>query len=174
MIFRTRFGFTLIELVLVVFLVGILAASVLPKLDIVNSGYNEITYRDRLISLLRLQQNRAMQQTNSTCHLVRLAGNAFGIPFKNNAISCESDAVILDDYEELTSHETGHYGLSLVERDNGVIFSGLDVYFNNLGCPVTTAGSACGSVDYLIQIVGQDTYQVCIESQGYIHVGACN
>jgi MSHA pilin protein MshC len=66
-------GFTLIELITVIIIIGILAASVVPKFFSSN-GYEEYTYRSETIALLRAVQLRAMQQKDLTnsCHTITI------------------------------------------------------------------------------------------------------
>jgi MSHA pilin protein MshC len=67
---KLKRGFTTIELVTVIIIVAILAVNVLPHFD-GTASYEAHTHRAQLISALRLTQQRAMQQTNTTygyCH----------------------------------------------------------------------------------------------------------
>ena len=52
-------GFTLIELVIVIILTGILAATAIPKF-IDSDGFEAQTYRDQLLQLLKTVQQQAM------------------------------------------------------------------------------------------------------------------
>lgn len=73
-------GFTLIELIVVIIVIGVLSVTVLPKF-FSSKGYQEYTYQAQIISALRNIQLRAMQQSHTVnCHQVvitatRLADN---------------------------------------------------------------------------------------------------
>ena len=168
------FGFTTIELIVVILLLGILSVTVLPKF-MSNDGIDEIVFRDRLISLLRLQQTRAMQQTTQSCHRVLVVAERFGIPFSGGLPTCSSNTLPTDFVSLSGAYTTEHYGLSVAEVANSnVIFSTHDIYFNPLGCAGASVNSQCGQGSITIQISGESTQQVCIESQGYIHAGSCD
>lgn len=61
---KTSYGFTLIELIIVVTLLGIISVTALPKFT-GKSGAEETTTQDQMISVLRRMQNQAMQQTSA-------------------------------------------------------------------------------------------------------------
>lgn len=74
-------GFTIIELVLVIVLMGILSVTVAPKLFSSN-GFDEYAYQAEIISVLRSAQLRAMQQTqsnNKNCHTVTISDRQVGL-----------------------------------------------------------------------------------------------
>ena len=60
---KSQHGFTLVELVTIIILIGILAVNVLPTFD-GSASYEAHSHRAQLISALRLTQQRAMQQTD--------------------------------------------------------------------------------------------------------------
>ncbi len=71
-------GFTLIELVLVIVLIGVLAVTAAPRF-FTASGYDQIAARDELIQLLRQAQLQSMN--NSTeCQVVHFKENQSRIP----------------------------------------------------------------------------------------------
>jgi MSHA pilin protein MshC len=73
-------GFTIIELIFVIIMIGILASTIIPKIFDA-SGYEEIGYQTETIAKLRAIQLRAMQDTSSTqCLLVYVTEKKLGIP----------------------------------------------------------------------------------------------
>lgn len=71
-------GFTLVELVLVIVLIGVLSATVAPRFFTV-SGYDQIAARDQLIQLLRQAQLQSMNSSTS-CAVVHFSNNQAWIP----------------------------------------------------------------------------------------------
>lgn len=69
-------GFTLVELVLVMVLVGILAVYAAPRLG---GGYDVAAARDELIEALRYAQQQSMSNTGAANFAVVLAGDGFAI-----------------------------------------------------------------------------------------------
>ncbi|RUO66118.1 MSHA pilin protein MshC [Pseudidiomarina planktonica] len=159
---RIQQGFTIIELVAVIVVIGILAVTAAPAF-FSDDGADVQTYQARLINLLRLQQQRAMQDTASTNnYCVLIAGNRFGVP--TNCSDTSLPASFDPDYE----------GLAAAEQDAGVTITPAEVrYFNGLGCPVSAPGNACGTAPWQITIAGGNNLQVCVASQGRIHRGVC-
>lgn len=165
-------GFTLIELIIVIVLLGILAVTALPRLQD-SGGVSEYTYQARLVAALRAMQARAMYDTRANyCFQINfVTGNAsaFGPPTLvytgAAAATCAStiDGSSASDFMKATNAE--------LSEDDVVISSAPSyVRFNALGCADVGAGF-CNSTTQ-IDFQGEVTTSVCIESQGYIH--ACN
>ncbi|MCJ8349800.1 type II secretion system protein [Moritella sp.] len=158
-------GFTLIELVIVIILLGILAATAIPKF-IGKDDFEGQVYRDQLLQLLKTVQQQAMscdedcrENVGGTarsdnpyaCNKVIIKSDRFGIPANCN------DTDLPDNFNP------PQLGISQTEADSSAIrFSPHTIEFDPLG-----VASSCASCD--ISIIGEQTLLIRIESQGYIH-----
>jgi MSHA pilin protein MshC len=158
--FYRQYGFTMIELIVVIIMIAIMAVTVIPKF-FTSTGFQEYTYQAEVITKLRSIQLRAMQQTNSNnqCHTVLVTKSALGIPEP-----CDST---LPDGWQGENIETDESGTTNVEIDpnHKVAFSpiGFSFTFDGMGRP---SCSPC-----LITVIGDSTLKITIESEGYIHEG---
>ncbi|MBA6348454.1 MULTISPECIES: hypothetical protein [unclassified Colwellia] len=151
--FKNITGFTTIELVVVIILIGIISATVIPKMQS-TGGYEEIIYQDETVTKLRSIQLRAMQDTSvSGCHDVLVTSDKLGIPdvscttFVDNNVNSTTIVKIIED------------GVSFQYAGGSTLFS-----FDHLGRPVDCV-SPCQ-----ISIVGKEqTLIVAINDQGYIY-----
>jgi len=153
-------GFTLIELVIVIILLGIMAATAIPKL-VGNDGFEAQAYRDQLVQLLKTVQQQAMscddacrsgRETNPyACNKVIIDTDRFGVP-----VNC-------NDTDLPTNFNAPQLGMSQTEADSSAIrFSPHTIEFDSRGIASNCAG--CN-----ISIIGEQTLLIRIESQGYIH-----
>lgn len=162
-----QIGFTIIELIMVIILIGILAVAVLPKFD-GTASYEAHTHRAQLIAALRLTQQRAMQQTDTGdgyCHQLVFddVEDRYGIP---NRVDCTTtDPVFPDGW---LADATGH----TVNSDYQVTFNinGLanpqTVGFDWMGRPTKSCNGGCE-----INVVSSvETLKLFIEEEGYINV----
>lgn len=174
---KTQHGFTLVELITVIILIGILAVAVLPKFD-GTASYEAHTHRAQLISALRLTQQRAMQQTDDDddgyCHQLvfdnHLKISRYGIP---NRVDC-SITVFTGQTPEWTPDATGFQ----VDSKYQVSFDidGKDnpsaITFNSMGRPISNENDelndcAGGCTIYVRSSL--ENLEIKIESEGYIH-----
>ena len=150
---KNQHGFTLIELIIVIIILGILATTVAPKF-FTSKGFSEFSYRTDVIAKLRLIQTKAMQQTNNVyCHRVLVSSTKLGAP---------------DDCDNSPNFTTtwipSATGLE-VEGNDDITFStnitGNSFTFDSMGRP------SCEPCT--ITINGQQSISVKVESEGYIH-----
>ncbi|WP_017221681.1 type II secretion system protein [Moritella dasanensis] len=160
-------GFTLIELVIVIILLGILAATAIPKL-IGNDGFEAQAYRDQLLQLLKTVQQQAMS-CDDDCRK-----NVGGIPRTNNLYACNK--VIIESNRfgipkgcdvtfPLAGYEVPQLGMSKAEADSSSISFNSPLRIIEFD----SRGVANGCVSCDISIIGEQTLFIRIESQGYIH-----
>ena len=90
-------GFTLIELVLVIVLIGVLAVTAAPRF-FTASGYDQVAARDQLIQLLRQAQLQTMNNS-AECQVVHFGNNQSWIPA--NTAQCS----VLTSGEQLLSFD---------------------------------------------------------------------
>jgi len=152
-------GFTTIELVVVLIIVSILAATALPRFFSANS-YEEYSYQNELVSTLRAVQLRAMQQTaNDVCHSIYIntTQDIVGLLATDtgNADNCHT-SLFHSDITQIAIDASHAVNVSSTDADNK--FS-----FDSLGRP-----QGCGN-PCQIMVTGQETLTVQIESEGYIH-----
>jgi MSHA pilin protein MshC len=158
-------GFTTIELVTVIIIMAILAVNVLPRFN-GTASYEAHTHRAQLISALRLTQQRAMQQTDSSsgfCHQIVFDDllSRYGVP---NRINCTLTAPTFPvDWE---ADATGH-----VVEDRYQVFFNINglanpqvIAFDWMGRPLGVCNNGC-----TINVNGSETLSISIEAEGYIH-----
>ncbi|WP_354624158.1 type II secretion system protein [Psychromonas sp. MME2] len=155
-------GFTLIELVIVIIVLGLLAATAVPRF-IGKSSFEDYTVQDQLIARLRLVQLQNMNAdpspnaTRNACYWVVVTADCFynthtarenGLcktPPSANSNTCNSD-----------SYDDRH----IVTYSNGML-SADNYTFGQHGKPI--AGPS------FIPLNGDNHRSISIESEGYIH-----
>ena len=163
--FRQR-GFSLIELVVVILIVGILAVTAGPVF-FERDGVDEYVFQSRLVSVLRMQQQKAMQDT-SQCYGVRIEADRFA------AIDdCTASAIpnpLPTEGSGISSGEAVDANLAIANSAAAVPYN---LAFNALGCPVQAPANCSAAVDHEFTITGTMSVKVCVSNQGYVAVGAC-
>lgn len=144
-------GFTLIELVVVMIMIGILAVTVIPKM-FTSSGYEEIGYQVETVAKLRAIQLRAMQDTSATqCLLVYVTEKKLGIPDDN----CSPPSFTSSLDQNNTIVKISEQSLSFDDQSGGYSFS-----FDQMGRPDQAR---------TINIEGgEQTLTITINVEGYI------
>lgn len=171
-------GFTIIELVTVIILLGILAITVVPKF-FGSNGFEVYAYRTQMIAVLRLAQQRAMHQTDTTgntintslCHEVTIdaSGKQIGTPNRNNCTNQFPDGWNPADGDGRTNDgiliSSNHDVTITIENQANPRSIGFDEMGRPTGDCITSTIPGC-----TINIVGdEDTLTIKIEREGYIH-----
>jgi MSHA pilin protein MshC len=153
-----QMGFTLIELIVVIIMIGILSVSVVPKI-FTSSGYEEFGYQAETIAKLRAIQLRAMQDTvtiappvpPARCLLVYVTAKKLGIPDDN----CETPSFSSSNEQSSTIVKISEQQVSFDDQSGGYSFS-----FDQMGRPdqartITINGS-------------EQSLTISINAEGYI------
>lgn len=142
-------GFTLIELVVVMIMIGILSVTVIPKFFDSN-GFEEITHQAELVTKLRSIQLRAMHQTNKTQCEIHISAKKVELYIDDPSPCQANDAEI---------HDT----TKVIITENELSFDPVGVLtFDSLGRP------NCGVCTISI-IGGEQKKTVKINHEGYIY-----
>lgn len=149
-------GFTLIELIMVIVVLGVLAVVALPRM-FSSSDFDARGFHDETLALLRYGQKSAVAQRRTVC--VAFASNSVTLTMAANPATFDCTAV---------ATLTGPNGAPTVTARPGVSFSVTpsNFNFNGLGQPINSSGAPVAT--QTIQISG--AADVIVEAQtGYVH-----
>jgi MSHA pilin protein MshC len=153
---RGQAGFTLVELVMVIVLLGILAVYAVPRM--LNSGdFYARGFHDQSMAYLRYAQKTAIAQRRTVC--VTLSANAISLRIAGAAGSNTCSAAL--------AGPAGEPGLN---ARSGVAFSSATLSFNfdALGQPVDNSSGAAAATQTLQ--VANVSRSITIEAvTGYVH-----
>jgi MSHA pilin protein MshC len=172
---KAQGGFTLLELIVVMVIIGILAVFAVPRFSGA-SGYSEYTYQNRLVSVLRNMQIRAMQDSRpSFCHRINFVNTSTQVAFGpassnyasgNGSGTCASSIDYTSPaYLRTSATEIIEASVLMTAVDGSTTIGTID--FDSVGSP-QTAISNC-SAGCTVTFTGVTTAPVCIESEGFIH-----
>ncbi|MEE1675404.1 type II secretion system protein [Agarivorans aestuarii] len=143
-------GFTIIELVITLILIGILAITVLPKFF--RGGFAEISLREQLLSRLHLVQTQAMNHYQD-CFFLQIDSESYF----SGELSTNGNCV------------NSSPPLQVVSYSDELLVSQGTIRFDGLGRVRLADSSLCSQFPCVISVEGDDTHTIIIESEGYIH-----
>jgi prepilin-type N-terminal cleavage/methylation domain-containing protein len=172
-------GFTLVELVAVIVLIGILSVFVAPRFSSTGS-FAEKTVRDRMVAIARYAQQRAMtDQTQGVCYRFTItavptppAVQTYGAQRStNNGNTWAYIGPANSDRENPSTPATGQISVA-----NGVTIPGgpINIFFDGLGNAVNGCGGALlvpanpGDPVLTININGEFPQTITISGAGYV------
>jgi MSHA pilin protein MshC len=148
-------GFTLIELIVVIILVGVLGVIAMPRFS--NSDLNARGFHDETLALLRYAQKQAIAQRRTVCVAFTSTTATLTIATAAAAATCASSAILVGPRGESPATVTAKTGITYVATP-------MDFTFNGLGQP---------SSGKTIQVANNGTaitLTITVEaSTGYVH-----
>lgn len=145
-------GFTLVELVTTMILIGILAVTVFPRLINV-SGYSAYSVRNEVISELRAAQQRAVNNSD-LCLRVNFNVTGYAVQQADRTAGC-------DTYSNIGNAYTWQDDLVVTSRGS----QNFNVFFDPLG-GIELSNLCIGDC---ITIVADDTVKIKLSAAGYIN-----
>lgn len=86
-------GFTLVELIVVMIIIGIMSVTVLPRMDGL-SAFDSRGFRDQTVATLRFAQKTAIAQRRAVCVTIASTGITLRIASLATAASCGTGTVL--------------------------------------------------------------------------------
>ena len=154
-------GFTMIELVVMMIVIGILAVTVLPKFNLL-SGFNEIGYRDKVKAALEFARKSAMAQRRYACAVIDASSD---VTLTIETVIPESSASTCPRVLSLPAPD-GSCGGGVTNKvchpNNVTLTPAATLRFSPSGVPVSGVGT--------YTVTGDATWSITVEAEtGYVH-----
>lgn len=154
---KIQSGFTLIELVAVIIVIGVLSVYVVPRGSIGKDFYNK-GFHDETLSYLRYAQKIAIAQRRTVC-----------VSFTNNSLSLNIASNDGDLECNMAMAEASGKSPAILSARSGTAYASkpINFNFNALGQPVDKTSSTLSTQ---IWQVANTTRSIVVESDtGYVH-----
>ena len=176
--YLTRKGFTLVELITVITLVGILSMVAIPRMVGRDSFGNEEVTRS-LMGSARLAQQHALSHTDETVQLA-VARTANGYDFE---ITRDAGGTPVTLYSLLSAYPKVDLSVAAGSLTSAfVVGQTLTLAFTSrsdlnsvslAGTPLSSSVSGAVDGGITVTINGNSTSHVCVAASGYAHRGTC-
>ncbi|MES2236679.1 MAG: prepilin-type N-terminal cleavage/methylation domain-containing protein [Pseudomonadota bacterium] len=154
---KPQTGFTLVELIMVMVLMGILATVALPRFNF--SGFNEVGFRDKLKATIEFARKSAVAQRRITC--IALAGNSLALTIDNVPTDAPGAGTCPRQLTLPMSDAACGGPINAVCAPNGVVLAGpVAISFDPLGRPSAAAAYTVtgGTSNYTINVTAETGY----------------
>ncbi len=149
-------GFTMIELVVIIVLIGVLSAFIVPRLS-TKTAFEERAFKDELLNVARFAQQQAMMRGRN--YTVRFHLND---TTKNYGIDSRQGS---GTYAWLTHADTSAFPIAF---PSGITTSPASVIIN-----FDALGNVADGIAQAITITGVASNTICIDASGFAHEGVC-
>jgi MSHA pilin protein MshC len=155
-------GFTLIELIVMIIIMGVLSVYALPRL-FTPSDFDAFGFHGETLSYLRYAQKTAIAQRRTVCVAFTLSSVSLTISSAPSTNNCATTGVLIG--------PKGESGTVTLNAKAGVSFSSLPTafYFDAQGQPITTAGMGAAQGTQTIQVSGVAKSITIETATGYVH-----
>jgi MSHA pilin protein MshC len=150
-----QLGFTLVELVTTMILIGILAVAVLPRLSS-DSSFSAYSLRNEFISELRLVQLQALQNTDQ-CYQIEVNASGYTLGYFSDRMGNTCSNPVRTEQPQAFS---GGAHIALASTASQVF----SITFDSLGRLISPACSG-----HCFNAVADETLAIAVESEGYIY-----
>ena len=166
-LYKQQKGFTLVELVTVLVLLGILTAAVAPRFSN-RDGFSDYAVRDQIVAAARITQQRAMyHHSANTCYRISVASNQLSV---QRGTDDDSDGVFTN-YVNIGPTQNWVNGLQF---EGNATVTPIDIYFDGLGNNIGSVPNCAGTPSETeILIAGSSNAGVCIRETGHVQSRSC-
>jgi len=152
-------GFSLIELVTTILIVGILAVFVIPKL-IPQSSYSAYTLRNEFISELRQVQIKALNNSDR-CYRINVDSDGYQLSTYSHNVNAAFTGCVTAQLIRTDLKQAFNGGAYIELASNASTSFSMD--FDNLG------RSTLGCTGSCFVIVADEALTIAMEAEGYVH-----